>query len=106
MCKVRRRDFAGLCFTLKTIELLLALKKKKKKFEHRQQNSDPIFCAKGNRTREVKWIEWGHSAAKAGPEHRSCLLVQGSLCQVPSSRRPLGLKGKWLYWGKDSVAGS
>ena len=56
MCKVRRSDSAGLCFTLKTTELLLALKKEKK-FEHGQQNSDPIFCAKGNRTREVKWIE-------------------------------------------------
>lgn len=57
MCKVRRSNSAGLCFTLKTTELSLALKKKEKTFEHCQQNSDPIFCTKGNRTREVKWIE-------------------------------------------------
>lgn len=57
ICVRSEGETAGLCFTLKTIELLLALKKKEKMFEHRQQNSDPIFCTKGNRTREVKWIE-------------------------------------------------
>ena len=48
MCKVRRSDSAGLCFTLKTIELPLALTKKGKKFECHQENSDPILCTKGN----------------------------------------------------------
>lgn len=44
------------------------------------------------KTRELKLFEQGHSAAKSGPEPRSCLLLaRGSFYQAPSSRRPLSL---------------